>query len=57
VYAQKPRDLNDFRQRIIDACALFDVELCQQICRSVPDRLVYYINQNGYRIEHVVDKR
>jgi hypothetical protein len=55
VYAQKPRDLNDFCQRIIDACALFYGKLCQQICRSVPDRLVYYVDQNGHQFEHVVD--
>ncbi len=48
-------DLGDLRQRIIDACDMFDLNMCQGICRSVPDRLVDCINQNGHQFEHVMN--
>ena len=55
VYSERPRDLGDLRQRIIDACDMFDLNMCQDICRSVPDRLVDCINQNGHQFEHVMN--
>lgn len=51
VYKEKPRTLQELRQTIEDKFATIDLELCQKVCRSVPDRLASCVQNQGELFE------
>lgn len=52
VYAEKPRNLQDLRQAIEQKFTTIDLELCEKVCRSIPERLQKCIRHNGEQFEH-----
>lgn len=52
VYATKPQNIQDLRQKIEEAFHYFSPELCSVICLSVPDRCRSCIANNGLQFEH-----
>ena len=51
VYATRPPDVEDLKQRITQAMAAIPVHLCEKVCRSVPDRLRRCVEADGGHLE------
>jgi len=52
VYGQNLRTIAELKEGIENACAHFDQEMCQKICRSVLHRARECIAANGAQFEH-----
>ena len=55
VYSQKPKSVDDLKNYIRDAFQEINAQsdLCENVCRSVRDRLQSCVNQEGKQFEHL----
>lgn len=51
VYASRPRTIDELKDKIRAEIAAVPVELCEKVCRSVPERLRRCIEVNGEQTE------
>jgi len=54
VFAMKHHTIAELKNSIVTALRSLPVELCEKVCRSVPERLQFCKSVNGGHIEHLM---